>query len=324
MKNNPRISVIMAACNAEKYISEAIESILNQDFKDFELIIINDGSTDNTLRIIKSCIEKDKRIILIDNKENIYATKSMNRGIKIARGKYIAIQDADDISLKSRLEKEYNFLEKNKDIFLVSSGAIYIDENGKEIMTFTRQVKTTEIKRILEKYNCIFHPSIMFRNIGLLYREKYYSAEDYDFHLGLISRGYSISILPCPLIKYRVHRNSVSYSKEAKMALFAEKAREFYFQRLRYGKDRYDEFDPRTILDIDIETSTNKTVLEVEIKSSFKLNNFKRARLFCKKYFKNYGFSNKIIVQCYLLSFTGKKFVNFLRIIGLKFFNLVI
>lgn len=94
--------------------------------------------------------------------------------------------------------------------------------------------------------------------------------------------------------------------------MFAEKAREFYFQRIKYGKDKYEEFNPKEILDLDIENSTNKTVLRSEIVASFKLNDFKRTRKFCKKYFKYYGIFNKFLIY-YLLSFTGKGFVNFLR-----------
>jgi glycosyltransferase involved in cell wall biosynthesis len=110
---SPSISVVMAAFNAEAYIAEAIESILKQTHTDFEFIIINDGSKDKTLSIIKSF--SDKRIVIIDNDRNYGLAISLNKGIKIANGKYIARMDADDISSPNRLEKQFNFLENNLD-----------------------------------------------------------------------------------------------------------------------------------------------------------------------------------------------------------------
>ncbi|MDD4353774.1 MAG: glycosyltransferase family A protein, partial [Candidatus Nanoarchaeia archaeon] len=129
MKNH-RISVIMSAYNTERYIAEAIESILNQTFKDFEFIIIDDGSTDDSLKIIKRYVKKDRRIKLIHNKKNIGLTKSLNKGLKIAKGQYIARMDADDISLPQRFQIQYDFLEKNKDIFLIGTTAFLIDDKG--------------------------------------------------------------------------------------------------------------------------------------------------------------------------------------------------
>src|SRR3989344_9200868 len=114
MKIKPKISVIMSAYNVEKYIAESIESILNQTFRDFELIIINDASTDKTLDIIKGFMKKDKRLKLINNKKNLYATISRNKALRIAKGVYIAIQDSDDISLPNRLEVQKNYLDKKK------------------------------------------------------------------------------------------------------------------------------------------------------------------------------------------------------------------
>src|SRR5438270_280343 len=115
-KNIPKISVIMPAYNAQKYISQAIESILNQTFKDFELIIIDDASQDNTAKIIGDFARKDNRIIYLRNKENLKLSKALNLGIKKAQGKYIARMDADDISLPDRLDKQFSFMEKHQEI----------------------------------------------------------------------------------------------------------------------------------------------------------------------------------------------------------------
>ena len=111
MIDNPLVSVVMPVYNAQKYLNKAIDSILAQTYKDFEFIIINDGSTDNSLQIIKKYQKKDKRII-VKNKKNKGIVAALNDGIKLSRGKYLARMDADDISLPSRFEVQVNFMEK--------------------------------------------------------------------------------------------------------------------------------------------------------------------------------------------------------------------
>jgi len=294
-----KISVIMATYNSEKFLNESIQSILSQTFRDFEFIIIDDCSTDYSLKIIKNYSHRDKRIFLIKNKLNLGRAKARNKGLKIADGEYIAILDSDDITLPERLEKQYNFLEKNKNIFLVGGGAYNIDEKG-NIKSIKRPLTDQDlIKETLYHKNCIYHSTIMFKNEkNNFYRKKFYYSQDYDFYLRMLSKGKRLINIPDLLIKYRINPEAVSFSQKAKQRLFAEKAKEFYYQRLKYGKD--------------IEESTNKIVLEVEIKASFKLNDFKRVRKFCRKYFKYYGFFNKIIIY-FLLSFTGKRFIDVIR-----------
>src|SRR3989344_1307446 len=246
-KNNPKISVVMSAYNTEKYVAEAIESILNQTFKDFELIIVNDASTDNTLKIIRNYAQKDKRIKLIDNKKNLYATISRNKALK--KGKDIAIQDSDDISLPNRLEVQKNYLDKKKAVFLVGSGMIKIASNGKYLkkkMPFC--CSRFLLKLILPIKNQIYHPTIMFRNKCYLYREKIYYAEDYDFYLTLISKGLKLANLRRHLVKYRILSSSVSNSKRKQQDLFAEKAKQFYKQRIETGIDEYSKFNPYDII----------------------------------------------------------------------------
>jgi hypothetical protein len=153
----------------------------------------------------------------------------------------------------------------------------------------------------------------MFRNEGNnFYREKFYYSQDYDFYLEMLSEGKRLVNISDLLIKYRINPEAVSFSQRAKQTLFAEKAKEFYHQRLKYGKDEYDKFNPNEILDIDVEKSTDKIVLEAEIKANFKLNDFKKVKKFCKKYFRCYGVFNKYIIY-YVLSFTGRWIVNLIR-----------
>ena len=312
-KNKPKISVIMSVYNSEKYLVESIESILNQTFEDFEFIIINDGSTDGSLDIIKKYQKKDKRIILIDNKKNLGLIKSLNKGLEKSRGKYIARMDSDDISLHERFKKQINFLEHNESVFLIGTEGYNIDEFGNLTTKARRLDNFSEIRKKLPKVDLFCHPSVMFRNEGnIFYREKAIYCEDYDLWLRPLSEGKVLVNLKKDLIRYRVSKYSVSMNKAAKQQLFVEKIRQFYFQRLKYGKDKYERFDPKEILELDIEKSTNKLVLESEIKSNFKINNFDETRNYCKKYFKNYGYKNKFLVY-YFSTFLGKSAIKFLR-----------
>jgi len=306
MKNLPKVSVIMSVYNGERYLSQAIESILNQTFKDFEFIIINDGSTDNSLKIIERYKKENKRIILINNRINSGLIKSLNSGLKIAKGKYIARMDDDDISINTRFSLQYDYLEKHPEIFLVAGGVILIDEGGKVIKK-VKPIKKRQrlIKRLLIK-NALFHPSIMFRNTKeIFYRDKMRYVEDYDFYLNILSRGKLISNISSYVLKCRIRPNSISSLNRAYQRLFLEEVKKFYYQRLQYGKDEYDKFDSKKIFDLDLNMSDNKIVIESNIISYFALNNFKKTKKYCNVYFHKYGYFNKFFIY-YLATFFGK------------------
>ncbi|HEY9660554.1 MAG TPA: glycosyltransferase, partial [Allocoleopsis sp.] len=129
----PQISVLMAVYNGSRYVAEAIESILNQTFTDFEFLIIEDGSTDNTVQILQDYANRDPRIKLIQNEQNIGLTKSLNKGLKLAQGKYIARQDADDVSLPHRFEQQIAVFAQNPAAVLVSCSLELIDATGKTV-----------------------------------------------------------------------------------------------------------------------------------------------------------------------------------------------
>lgn len=139
---SPKVSVVMSVYNGEKYLPETIDSILNQTFKDFEFIIINDGSTDKTAKILTSY---DDPRIRIFNQENMGLTKSLNRAISLAKGEYIARMDADDISYPERLKKQVDYLNKNPDIGLVGSKYIRIDKRGRKIDEINVPIGTDNI-----------------------------------------------------------------------------------------------------------------------------------------------------------------------------------
>lgn len=306
--NEPEISIVMSVYNEEKHLDESINSILNQTFLNFEYILINDASTDGSLSIIEKYRDHDKRITLIDNIANLGLTKSLNLGLRKARGKYIARIDADDIALPRRLEIQHDFLEKNPNVFLVGSGAYNVDENGTVTTTMKPVTDSEDIKKELLDHNCLYHPTIMFKNEGFLYREKFIYAQDYDLYLVLISSGKELANIFEPLVKYRMSPNAISWSMKPKQKYFELKAREFYIQRLRHGMDEYEQFDPH-----DLNLNPNDEIfLKSEIKAKFKVNEFKEVRMLSTKYFSLHGFFNSIFVY-YVLSFTSKNFVNFIR-----------
>lgn len=177
--NSPMLSVVMPVYNAERFVAEAIESILNQTFNDFEFVIINDGSTDHSLEIIRSF--KDTRIKLINNFKNIGNYPSRNKGHKLARGKYICVMDADDISLPDRLEVQYTFMEENPQVGIAGSCIKYLNTD----QSIFREPDYEIIKVKLLTNNFICHPSIIMRHsllkeFNLLYDEDFWYAGDYD------------------------------------------------------------------------------------------------------------------------------------------------
>ena len=226
--NHPKVSVVMPVYNEEKFLDKSIQSILNQTFKDFEFIIVNDCSKDNSRKIIEKYKKIDKRIILINNKKNKNFPEVRNIGIRASKGKYIANMDGDDISHPKRIEKQFNYLEKNHYIFLVGSSAIYINEEGVEINRFRKYDNYKLLAWRLPKSCSIIDPSTMFRNEGFLYGSGFGGAVDYNFYLDLLEKGKNLTNLPEFLVKYRLHANSMSISKRKEQETFRDKTQELH------------------------------------------------------------------------------------------------
>ena len=179
----PKISVIMSVYNGMPFLKDAVESILNQTYKNFEFIIIDDASTDGSLKYLKSL--KDRRIKLINNSKNLGLAASLNKGLKVAKGNYIARMDADDISLPKRFEKQIEFLLKNPSIDLCGTWAKLIDENNKLIGQVKKPIDDRNIKRMNMWITGIIHPSWLGKK-SLFEKLKGYDphydlAEDLDF-----------------------------------------------------------------------------------------------------------------------------------------------
>lgn len=205
----PKASVIMPVFNGDKYLKIAIESILNQTFCDFEFIIINDGSIDNTEKIILDF--NDKRIRYVKNNMNMGIVYSLNKGIKIAQGEYIARMDADDICEKYRLEKQIKYLDAHKDIMVLGSAIkIFGKYSYEEIRRFNKDPEKLKVDLLFS--SCLAHPSVMIRSVIFKeyeYNNEFCGVEDYELWWR-ISLKHKISNLDDVLLFYRVHENQIT------------------------------------------------------------------------------------------------------------------
>lgn len=205
----PKISVVMSVYNGERYLRRAVDSILKQTFKDFEFIIINDGSTDSSLDILKRYGDRDRRIVIVDQ-ENIGLTKSLNRGIRVARGEFIARQDADDVSSLNRFDKQMWYIDRGYN-FVCCRHRI----NGRKI---SPKLLSIFFYKVLIKYKNVFiHGTFLFRKKILdktgYYNEDFVYAQDYEFVRRLIKHKVKIRYMRDILYYSTKDSNVISISK---------------------------------------------------------------------------------------------------------------
>lgn len=227
----PKVTVLMPVYNGEAYLNEAIESILSQTFEDFEFLIINDCSSDNSKEIIKAY--KDKRINFVENETNIGLSSILNKGLDIAKGEYIARMDQDDISLPDRLQKQVEFMDKNPEIGICGS---FIEKFGAETGIGKYPLINDLIKINLLFYSALAHPTVMFRNsllrkYNLKYNPEYEYAEDYDLWSRCI-KHFKIANLNEVLLKYRMHIKGMSLSNKKKQESLSDLVRTNQLKRL--------------------------------------------------------------------------------------------
>ncbi|MFC2093351.1 glycosyltransferase family 2 protein [Bacteroidota bacterium] len=203
------ISVLMPVYNCELYISEAINSILSQTYSNFELIIINDGSTDNSEKIIKSF--SDSRIKYFRT-EHCGIPSALNFGLSKAKGKLIARMDGDDIAVTDKLQKQYNFLKKNNNIHLVGSNFNYIDKFGLKLFYKKYPERHEDIEFSMPVIISVLHSTILtYKDILLKvgkYNVSYSNTEDLDIFLRIIKSGYKMYNIQEPLYRYRIWINN--------------------------------------------------------------------------------------------------------------------
>lgn len=221
-----RVSVIMPVCNAENVVKTAVESILAQSLSDFEFIIVDDGSTDQTVKVIRSF--KDNRIRLVCQSQKKGVAATLNTGLRQTTSPYIARMDADDIAHKDRLAIQINYLDRHHDIGVVCSWVKIIDKEGKETGCLHYPTSDKRLKRLLFRRNCIIHPTVVVRKAFLMqyggYDEDLEGAEDYDLwlRLALHTRFHTVSR---ELLWYRLSSGSVSYQENRRILTMTVKAK---------------------------------------------------------------------------------------------------
>ena len=220
---SPKVSVIMSVYNGEKYLRESIDSMLGQTFTNFEFIIINDGSTDSTPTIINSYT--DPRILCLHNKQNIGLTRSLNRGLKLARGEFVARQDSDDVSLPDRLATQISYLQRNKQVGLLGTAYYVIDSQGTHTNIFRQPETDSQIRWQMLFLSAFCHTSVMFRSkffvtCESVYDESLQYSQDFELWTRLLSCT-NVANLQIPLVKLRIHEDRVTsncYKKQQQIA----------------------------------------------------------------------------------------------------------
>jgi glycosyltransferase involved in cell wall biosynthesis len=295
---NPIVSVIMPVYNTGIYLKEAIDSIINQSFINFELIIIDDSSTDNSLQIIESY--RDQRILLVKKDFNSGYTKSLNIGLKLAKGKYIARMDSDDISLPQRLEIQVSHLEKNPNIILC--GTAFRLMNSETIINHPNS--HDDILIGLLSGTAFGHPTVLIRrevlfNNNIEYNPNYEPAEDYYLWTQLIKFGRVVN-LPEVLLEYRVHTNQVSKVKAETQQKMANKIRSAYFSF--YFNTICDE---KLLENMDIEKMSFTDIS----KEFVKIEGLLKKQIIHEKGLNRYVLNQLIYLQSFL--FSSRKFQRF-------------
>ncbi len=224
--HKPSVTVLMPVFNAAAYVLEAINSILNQTHTDFELLIINDGSTDNSVSIIESI--KDERLQLVHNEKNIGLIETLNKGFALAKGKYIARMDADDVAYPERISIQFRYLETHPDCDIYGSAyqEFYENKVGKTVK-FSDNHEL--LKTVLFFNSCLSHPTVMIRKSLLIdnhitYSRDFNHAEDYALWVQLVDKT-RFSNCQKALLKYRVHASQVSQHFQIQQQQNADKIR---------------------------------------------------------------------------------------------------
>lgn len=235
----PTVSVVMSVYNGERFLQNAIDSILTQTYHDFEFIIIDDCSSDRSVEIIESY--NDSRIHLVRNEQNMRLPASLNKGIKLAKGKYIARMDSDDISVPKRLAKQVEYMEAHPDVAVIGGSYQAIDEDENDLYVHC-SMTGEKLSRYFLYPSPLAHPTVMMRrNIivdnNLFYDEQYSSAQDYDLWQR-INKKFKIDNLPDILLRYRIHSNSISVAKRRQQQDNAYKI----FRQYSPVEVSYDEF----------------------------------------------------------------------------------
>jgi glycosyltransferase involved in cell wall biosynthesis len=302
-RNSPLISVIMPVYNGERFLREAINSILCQTLRDFEFIIINDGSTDKTEEIIFSY--KDPRIVYVKNECNLKVIKSLNIGIDLAKGKYIARMDADDISLPERFETQMQYLNEHPEIQACSPLLVKLSSDGKKI-------RKSWLLYATEKYSCLFYSLLVVPIIhagsviktDVMKKYKYSDIQEamhveaYDLWIRMLHDGVEMRAIPRYLYEYRDNENSISHR---------------YIRLQVHNHSCYAVKHIKEMLDVD--TDENTVTVYFFINKSTEYENIKKAASLLKE------LQIKFMIRYQNISFDDQKQIRFfIRVMLLKIY----
>jgi glycosyltransferase involved in cell wall biosynthesis len=223
----PSVSVLMSVFNGQAFLSEAIESILRQTFRDFEFVIIDDGSTDDTSEILSAYANRDARVLVFHH-DNKGRAESLNIGMSFAKGQYIARMDADDIALRDRLQEQYDFMQCHPEVGLLSGAYERISSDGQLLDIVRPPLRDDQIRLMMLRTSAMCHPAVMMRKeIALLaggYRASLLDADDYDLWLRM-SEHTQMANLENTILRYRVHPKQASVANSISQALCVIAAR---------------------------------------------------------------------------------------------------
>jgi FkbM family methyltransferase len=276
MKCSPAVSVVMSVYNGQAFLAAAIESILSQTFRDFEFLIIDDGSSDKTPEILSTCAKQDGRIRVVRH-ENKGRAVSLNIGIELSKSPYIARMDADDISLPNRIKEQLEFMERHPEVGLLSGTYERINSEGRVLDTIRLLPRDAEIKVAMLVYNPMCHPAAMMRREVAIacgeYRKAFLDADDYDLWLRMSERS-QLANLEQPILQYRVHSNQVSFvnsSHQSLCVLAARTAAAFRKQGRPDPLSGVEQITPELLRNLGVTTAEIQDCLRTNYKNSVKV-----------------------------------------------------
>jgi hypothetical protein len=258
----------MPVFNGEAYLVEAVESVIRQTLRDWELIAVDDGSQDGSRAILEDIARTDPRVRLVVNEHRLGISAALNRGWRAARAPYIARLDADDVALRDRLVRQIEFLDAHPSVAVVGGAAIIINGTGRRISTIRYPTASRRIRSILLRHNCLAHPSVTIRRVALeeVGGYRFDHVEDYDLWLRLSER-FDLANLAEPVILYRQHPRQVSLlalEDLARRRLAVRAAAQARRHSRKDPLDGVDELTPATIDRLGIDATELARVVEHE------------------------------------------------------------
>jgi glycosyltransferase involved in cell wall biosynthesis len=261
--SNPLVSVVMVTCNVERFLAQSIDSILHQTFSDFEFIIVDYGSTDSSKRIIAHYVEQDPRVHLHEI-PRYGLGESRNAACSLARGKYIAIMDADDVALPARLQLEVDFMERHPRVGLLGGAVQWISATGKALYVACVPTDDRQLRKTMAVHCPFWQPTVLLRTEAFVraggYRRAFASAEDYDLWLR-VAEHFECANLKDVVLKYRIHPQQVSMQKQGQQTLGILAAQRSAALRREGQRDVFESVDaitPEVLTGLGVDEATQE------------------------------------------------------------------